>query len=172
MPRKSHVPKRVAKLWDAIGQGAPELLDDTDFKHPYVTPKPRAKPQQRERKEVQRPLVNYLRKHLPAGSVVFAVTNHARSRTQTFALIADGMLSGMTDVVVLVDRRHVVGLQGTSGPPWIGCIENKDPEGGSLSDNQKFVQSELRAMGAAVLEECRSVEQAVAWLHQQGVPVR
>lgn len=110
-----------------------------------------------ERSEVQRPLVNYLRRHLPVGSVVFAITNHARSRQQVFALMRDGMLPGMPDVGVIVP-----------GPCFL-AIECKRPDGGALSDAQRHVQSELTALGVPVLSECRSVEQAVEWLKSMGV---
>lgn len=113
-----------------------------------------------ERSEVQRPLVNYLRRHLPAGSVVFAITNHARSRQQVFALMRDGMLPGMPDVGVIVP-----------GPCFL-AIECKRPDGGALSDAQRHVQSELTALGVPVLSECRSVEQAVEWLISMGVEFR
>ena len=127
---------------------------------PLPKRKPPAKRNDTERSEVQRPLVNYLRRHLPIGSVVFAITNHARSRQQVFALMRDGMLPGMPDVGVVVP-----------GPCFL-AIECKRPNGGALSEGQKHVQSELTALGVPVLSECRSVEQAVEWLISMGVEFR
>lgn len=166
--KRSDVSKSAARKWNAIAQGAPELLDDTDFKHPYVTKPARAPLKQAEKVEVQRPLVIYLRRHLPHGSVVFAVPNGARSKNQIFSLMRDGMLPGVPDICVCVDGRRLVTPQSQA---WVGMIECKAPDGGRLSDAQTHVQGELVAMRVPVLSECRSVEQAVAWLHQQGVPV-
>lgn len=169
--RKSDVGKRAGKLWDALGQGAPDLLDDTDFKHPYPSANKQIgqKKNQSEKTDVQRPLVTYLRKHLPLGSVVFATTNHARSKQQIFALMRDGMLPGVPDICVCVDGARLIVPQSQA---FVCFIECKHPDGGRLSDNQIHVQAEIKALRVPVLEECRSVEQAVAWLHQQGVPVR
>lgn len=148
------------KAWRALAEGAPELLDDVDFSKLRHRVRITKKPDQAERHSVQRPLVTYLRRHLPAGSVVFAITNHARSREQVFALLADGMQPGMPDVgVVLAGARLLL-------------IECKRPDGGSLSDAQKHTQGLLEALGVPVLKECRSKEEAVAWLREQGVFVR
>lgn len=165
--KKSDLSKRAAKHHEAIARGAPELLSDTDFAHPYVTRKPTQKPAQTERTEVQRPLVNFLRGHLPRGSVVFAITNHARSKTQVFALMRDGMLPGFPDIGIIsrVAPQH-------GGGRFVGFIEAKRPGGGVLSEAQKFVQAEIRELGLPVLAECRSVQEAVDWLREQGVEVR
>jgi hypothetical protein len=162
--RRADVSKRAARKWDAIAQGAPDLLDDADFAHPYPSSKARQPLKQTEKTEVQRPLVVYLRRHLPADSVVFAIPNAARSRAQIFSLMRDGMLPGAPDICVIT--------RDADGKRWLGFIECKHPNGGRLSDVQIEVQARIGALGFPVLSECRSVEQAVAWMHQQGVPVR
>lgn len=159
--KKSDVSKSLAKAWDKLGQGIP--LDDLDvqrFAHSAAKAKAPKKPRQDlERAQVQRPLVVYLRRHLPAGSVVFAITNHARSRQQIFALMRDGMLPGVPDVCAVLPGGRVL------------FIECKRPDGGSRNDSQKHVQASLQAIGVAVMQECRSVEQAVEWLRAEGVAI-
>ena len=56
--------KRIAKMWRAVAEGKPELLDDLALQQR----KPRAKPVAKEA-PLQRATVNFLRKHLPPGCV-------------------------------------------------------------------------------------------------------
>lgn len=175
----SDIPKRKRALYRALAEGAPELLTDADMAYHAAIRAPRAKPVQSEKVDVQRPLVVYLRRHLPAGSVVFTVPNASRSKQQTFALIRDGMLPGMPDVGVIVpemayirEKSSTLGFRPayTAGVFFIEC---KRPDGrGKLSEAQQHVQSMLTALGVPVLAECTSVQQAIAWLHQQGVEFR
>ncbi len=113
------------------------------------------KPPRKLEAPLQRAVVVALRRRLPPGSLVAAVTNHSRSKHQTFALLAQGMLPGMPDLLVFTSY-HVFG------------IEMKAP-GGRLSSAQQSTQAGLRALGVPVLAECASVQQAVAWLELQGV---
>lgn len=158
-PKKNHVGKRLGAKWDALGQGAPDLMTDTDFTHPYPSPpKIKRAPVKREAPR-QRAVVNGLRRRLPEGSLIWATTNHARTRNQTFFLISQGMVPGMTDLFVLIE-----------GPRLFG-IEMKD-EGKRASENQLFVHAQLRALGVPVLSECCELEQAVEFLRGQGVEVK
>lgn len=161
--RKSDLSKRVAQQWDAIARGEPALLDDFDFSKKA---KPRAKPVQAEKVEVQRPLVVHLRRHLPEGSVVFAIPNLSRSRQQTFALLRDGMLPGVPDLCIIIPR------DGCITDPSVFFIECKHPDGGTLNDAQREVQRQLEWCSVPVLSECRSVRQAVDWLQKHGVQFR
>ena len=148
-----HVPKRLAKAWEAVARGAPGLLTDDDF----APRAPRAPPVKQEAPR-QRAVVSYLRKHLPEGSVVCAVTNHSRSREQTFFLVAQGMLPGMPDLLIF-----------TPGPA-VHAIEMKGPDG-RLSDAQRHVQGLLTALGVPVLAECTGIDEARDWLREQGVKI-
>lgn len=161
--RKADLPRRKAAIWDALAQGDPDAPALQARAIPTgAPPKPR---NDAERREVQRPLIVYLRRHLAEpDSVVFAIPNLARSQQQTFALIADGMLPGIPDVCVVT--RDVRGAR------WAGFIEAKAPDGGRLSDAQKHVQAQIRALGFPVLAECRSVQAAVDWLSEHGVAFR
>lgn len=152
---------------------ADEVMTDADFAmarafRDGAGPAPRKPPAQRERDEVQRPLVNYLRKHLPPGSVVFSVPNHARSKMQVLALIRDGLKPGFPDLGLLVNMSTAAELR----PPLVCFIENKHPDGGVLSAAQEHTQGELVALGFPVLCDCRSVEQALEWLRKQGVEIK
>ena len=151
--------KRAAQQWSAIAQGAPELLDDLDIQR---IRKPRAKPAQREKTLVQRPLVVRLRKHLPRGSVVHAQAIQPLNTNHKFAMQRDGVQFGMPDIDIYVPR---------DGGFWHGKIECKDPEGGVLSNTQIHTQQLLMDMGVPVLRACRSVEEGVAWLRAQGVSI-
>jgi hypothetical protein len=174
MPRKSDIPKRTAAIWDAIAQGSPEMMDEA-LARPIRAPVVARAKTQPERDLVQRPLVVWLRKHLPDGSVVFAVPNLARSRQQLFSLIRDGMLPGVPDICIITTRTRM--MCGDDGmiphtTPWIGFIECKRPDGGTLTDAQIVVQGQLGALRVPVLAECRSVAEAAAWLKEQGVALR
>jgi hypothetical protein len=175
MPRKEHLTRRQGALWDALAQGSPEMVADALAKPTRAASTPA---RQSERIDVQRPLIVYLRKHLPAGSVVFAVPNLARSREHTYTLIRDGMLPGVPDICILTsttamlcgdDETHSMIPWST---PWVGFIECKRPGGGVLSDAQREVQSFIRALKIPVLAECRSIPEAAQWLHEQGVVLR
>lgn len=162
--RKQTLSKRVAAQWEAIARGEPALLDDLDFSRGKPL-KPRAKPQQREKEEVQRPLVVYLRKHLPAGSVVHANAIQPLNQNHRFAMQRDGVQFGMPDLdiyVPLIPRGRQF---------WHGKIECKHPEGGVLSASQHHTQGLLVDMGVPVLAECQSVAQAIRWLREQGISV-
>lgn len=161
MTRKADVPKRIAEAWDKLGQGVP--LDDLELQRLRAPQKPRAKPEQKERRSQGRAVI-YLRKHLPHGSLVYAVPNHSRSRMQTFALLRDGLLPGMPDLGIIV--------------PWEAPfyhrtfhVEWKREDGGRLSESQIRVHEQLRALGVPLLPECRTVEECVAWLQSEGVDV-
>lgn len=188
-PRKNwrDLPKGVRNKWlDQEAQiaaakdtptSADEVMTDADFAmarafRDGAGPAPRKPPAQRERDEVQRPLVNHLRKHLPAGSIVFAVTNHARSKMQIMALIRDGMKVGLPDIGIITAAVGRDDGRLTLLPPRLLMIECKHPDGGVLSEAQKHTQSELRGLGVPVLAECRSVEQALEWLRKQGVEIK
>lgn len=160
MPRKADVPKRLADAWDKLGQGMP--LDDLELQR--LKAKPRAKPVQHERHAQGRAVI-YLRKHLPRGSLVYAVPNHSRSRMQTFALMREGLLPGMPDLGIIV--------------PWpephyhrTFRVEWKRENGGRLSESQLRVHEQLRQLGVPLLEECRTIEQCVAWLRAEGVDIQ
>lgn len=158
-PRIPKATTARGKAWRALAEGAPELLEDVDFSKLRHRVRVTKKPDQQERHNVQRPLVTYLRRHLPTGSVVFAITNHARSRAQIFSLLRDGMQPGFPDIGIIL-----------AGPRFL-AIECKRPDGGSLSDSQIHTQALLAAAGVPVLAECRSVSEAVEWLREQGVEV-
>ena len=153
------VNKRISKMWRAVAEGKPELLDDLALQQR----KPRAKPVAKEA-PLQRATVNFLRKHLPPGSLVWAMTNHSRSQNQTFALIAMGMLPGMPDLGVLIPFQRGAG-------PGIYFIEMKAPKG-SVSATQERVHGLLQDMGIPVLAKCESAKQAADWLEAQGVKFR
>lgn len=153
--RKQDLSKSVARQWEAIARGDPSMLED--FALPQTRP-PRAKPEQREKKEVQRPLVKHLRKHLPLGSVVHAQAIQPLNENHKFAMQNDGVLFGMPDLLIIIP-----------GPRFF-LIECKS-ETGRLNRNQQYVQPLLTALGVAMLSECRSVEQAVEWLKAEGVAI-
>lgn len=155
--------KQVQRMWKAIAEGKPELLDDLDMHR-----KPRAAPIAKEA-PLQKATVNFLRKHLPPGSLVWAMTNHSRSQNQTFALIAMGMLPGMPDLGVLVPSDGYSPVHGTE--PRLYFIEMKAPKG-VLSAAQERVQGLLQDMGIPVLAKCESAKQAADWLEAQGVRFR
>lgn len=146
--------KRLAAVWDAMAQGDVEALEEIGA---APEPKQRAKPEKHEALR-QRAVVTYLRKHLPLGSLVFAITNHSRSREQTFFLLSQGMLPGMTDLGVLVAGRFY-------------AIEMKNP-GGRLSSNQERVQGALEDQGVPVLKMCEGVPDVVAFFDRWGVQWR
>ena len=151
------VNKRIAKMWRAVAEGKPELLDDLALQQR----KPRAKPVQAEKKEVQQPLVVYLRKHLPLGSVVHAQAIQPVSENHRFAMARDGVQFGYPDVEVIIP-----------GPRYFH-IECKNPNGrGRLSKSQQDTQELMTDLGCVVLSECESVAQAVEWLTAQGVKFR
>lgn len=156
------LPKRVQKIYRAIAEGAPEMLTDADF----VMRTPRAKPQLREKKEVQQPLVVYLRKHLPAGSIVHAQAIQPLNENHRFAMIRDGVQFGMPDLLVIVpgDERNEWPVL-----PRFFFIECKHPDGGVISGAQEATQRMLIDAGCEVLSECRSVQQAISWLTERGV---
>ena len=160
--------KRIAKMWRAVAEGKPELLDDLALQQR----KPRAKPVQSEKKEVQQPLVAYLRKHLPLGSIVHAEAIQPVSENHRFAMQRDGVQFGMPDLLVIVPRQVVTQFGFLNGEPLYAHIECKAPKGGRLSPSQIHTQGLLEDMGCAVLKECRSVEQAVEWLEERGVEFR
>ena len=171
--RLQDVPKRQQNLHRAIAEGAPEMLEDADFALRKATRQPRAKPEALK----QRAVVVYLRKHLPLGSIVFAITNHSRSKHQTFALIAQGMLPGMPDVGVLVPSHPLsrpMPQQYHLYSPHRHClffIEMKS-DTGKLSEAQRNTQELLRDLGVPVLSECRSVDEAKIFLQKLGVQFR
>lgn len=165
-PRKMQdVPKRLRNTHQALACGAPEMLTDSDFAYAAAvrdsvrSPRKPAKPEW----HAQRAVVTYLRKHLPAGSIVFAITNHSRSRMQSFALTAMGMLPGMPDLCVITPNAY-------SSVPLLLCIEMKAPDG-RVSDVQLHTQQTLRALGVPVLAKCTSTQEAVEWLRKQGVQI-
>lgn len=153
--------KQVQRMWKAIAEGKPELLDDLDMTRGNPRGHPRRKPEQREKKEVQQPLVIFLRKHLPLGSVVHAQAIQPVSENHRFAMQRDGVQFGMPDLLVIVP-----------GPAFY-FIEAKHPDGsGRLSSTQQHTQGLLEDMGCAVLRECTSAAQAVEWLQSKGVKFR
>ena len=161
--------KRIAKMWRAVAEGKPELLDDLALQQR----KPRAKPVQSEKKEVQQPLVAYLRKHLPLGSIVHAEAIQPVSENHRFAMQRDGVQFGMPDIVVIVPEISLFERGITLVCPRHYYIECKRPgKGGKLSPSQIHTQGLLEDMGCNVLRECRSVAQAVEWLTADGVKFR
>lgn len=159
--KKSEMSRALAKAWGAIGEGAPELLSDADFV--AMKAPPRAKPQQKERKS-QAAGVIFLRKHLPRGSLVYAIPNASRSREHRFSLLRDGLLPGMPDLGIIVPWPEPF-LHRTFRIEW------KRPGGGALSQSQIEVHAQLRALGVPLLSECRGTDEAVEWLREQGVKI-
>lgn len=165
--RKSSISAAARKYYDALNMREPELLTDEYFSGPA----PRAAPKQREKVEVQRPLVFYLRKHLPAGSIVHAEAIQPLNENHKFAMQRDGVQFGMPDILVIV--RMKVGSLSTgiiSSKPCFFFIECKSAKG-TMSASQHHTQALLIAAGCNVLPMCRSVEEGVAWLRGLGVEV-
>lgn len=167
--RKQDLPRRLAAAWDALGQGAPELIDDADVAYFKATRSPRKKPEQRERMQVQRPLVNFLRRHLPSGSKVLFIPNGTArsSRNHIFMLIADGLEQGTPDLEIILpfgtyDVQRV--------PRGVCRIECKREEGIKPSDNQALRIAEHEALGIPCFV-AGSVAEAVDWLRKQGVQI-
>lgn len=167
--RKQDTPKHLHKAWDALAQGAPDLLDDLDISRLRARAEaraeapPRKKPDQAERRSQGRGVV-YLRRHLPMGSLVYAVPNSARSQAHRFALMRDGMLPGMPDLGIIVPWPEPF-LHRTFRIEW------KREGGGVLSPAQIHIHEQLRALGVPLLSECRSTQEAVDWLREQGVEI-
>ncbi len=124
-----------------------------------VPSKPRGNPE----RDFQVEQVQWLREHLPTGSVVFAIGNESEAKAKTpkararyqWRRIAAGVCPGFPDVgVALPDGRTLY-------------IENKSRTGG-LSKNQREVHAELRAGGHTVFV-ARTIEQTRAGLIAAGV---
>lgn len=164
--RMSDIPKSRRNLMRALAEGAPEMLTDADFAYRTATRAP-AKKRAKPEALAQRAIVNGLKRRLPAGSLIFAITNHSRSKNQTFFLMSQGMLPGMPDIGVIVPPYHYSPLYGR-----LFLIEVKDPNGGSLSDNQKRVQEDLRTLGVPVLAECRDLKEALVFFRNHSVPLK
>lgn len=124
-----------------------------------VASKPRGNPE----RDFQVEQVEWLRGHLPAGSVVFAVKNEHAARSRSPKAIArfyamreaEGVCSGFPDIgIALPDARTLY-------------VENKSRTGG-LNKNQREVHAKLRAAGHTVFV-ARTIEQTRAGLIAAGV---
>lgn len=160
------IPKSERAAWDAIAVGAPHLLPVAHA----AQKTPRKKPEQKERKS-QGAAVTYLRRHLPRGSLVYAIPNMARSPAHRFALIRDGMLPGMTDLCIIVPDHDAQSFR-SFYVEWKRAFGPRGGNGGALSDAQIEVQRQLRDAYVPVLAECRSIEECAAWLREQGVEIQ
>lgn len=173
----SMVCERCGLHWDTNDSDPPVcglsgVMTSADFSFHTATKKLRAKPQQREKREVQQPLVVYLRKHLPEGSIVHAQAIQPLNENHRFGMQRDGVQFGMPDLLVIVPGDAAVRyLREDDDAAQTGFffIECKHPDGGKLSPSQEHTQSLLIAMGCEVLRECRSVKEAVEWLKSRGV---
>lgn len=159
--RLRDVSRQAAKQWGAIAQGAPELLDDLDMSR--TTPRG---PMKRPERDAQRKVVTYLRKHLPAGSLVWSNNNTNTTAAQRHTQMADGMLPGLPDLTVIVPSKDYPAVFAVR----VYFIEMKS-QTGRLSSQQRDTQAALTALGVPVLSECRSVEEAVTWLRRMGVKI-
>lgn len=107
--------------------------------------------------------VRWLRDHLPAGSVVFAVKNEHVARSRSPKAIArfyamreaEGVVSGFPDIGIALAAGRVL---------W---CENKSPRG-TLSDAQRDMHAVLRALGHTVFV-ARTIDQTRAGLIAAGV---
>lgn len=132
------------------------LVDEIDMLG--TTPKRNGHPE----RDVQRAVVAFLRRALPAGSVVAAVPNEERGRAQTKEARArfgqarkmSGVVSGFPDLIVAIPGRVLF-------------LELKAPKG-VLSDAQRDLHPRIRALGHPV-HIVRSIEDAEAAMIAEGV---
>lgn len=116
---------------------------------------------------VQRACIKWMRHVLPAGSIVAAIVNEQRGASDDptsrmrygMARKASGVVSGFFDAVAVLPAGRTV---------W---WEFKRPEGGVLSDDQRMIHEQARALGHVVLI-ATSIETARLGLQANGIPLR
>lgn len=141
-------------------------LLESDVTLPDMTARkaPRRKPVKKEAPR-QIAIVTHLNKHLPEGSLVFHVPNHARSREHALFLARMGQRGGIPDLLVVVP--HPCG-QAPTRPQglWFG-LEVKD-EGEAATSKQEYYHGVLDRLGCpcAVVFD---VKGAVTFLEKWGV---
>lgn len=115
----------------------------------------------------QQAVVPYLRQVLPSGSKVAAIVNEAPAEAKTGlarsryyrARQKAGVLGGMPDIVCALPGGRVL---------W---IEMKAPKSGRLSEGQRDIHADMRAIGHQV--GCATSIETARWLlHEWKVPVR
>ena len=144
--------KTVRQMWAAIAEGKPELLDDLDMQRA-----PRRRPVQHEA-NMQAKLVVQLRKHLPPGSIVFAVPNQASGGARHgYSAARKGQLAGVPDLFCVVNGQFY----------GIECKSDK----GRLSAAQIDMHERFEAQGVPCCV-VRSVAEAIDFLEKQGVCFR
>lgn len=119
-------------------------------------------------RQVQRQVLDWLHLALPPGSKVHHVANqsavdhrlprHAKARFFEERR-KDGVLAGFPDLLILLPGRRV------------SFVEMKRPEGGRLSDEQKALHEEIRALGFP-LAVARGIAEVEAMLRADGVPLQ
>ena len=109
--------------------------------------------------QIQKAVAAYLDHALPFDAVWWHTPNGGHRHAAVAAkLKAQGVKRGIPDITILWQRRAIF-------------IELK-AKGGSLSDAQKQMQSDLTLAGAVVLPVARSVDGVADFLEGLGIPLR
>nr|WP_321985353.1 VRR-NUC domain-containing protein [uncultured Lichenicoccus sp.] len=95
----------------------------------------------------------------PSDVLWFSIEHrNAKSAREGAARKRRGVVRGIPDILVMHGRRYL----------W---VELKRPKDGEVSKEQKRLHLAIRSMGGAVAI-CTSAQQVLAYLHQEGVPMR
>lgn len=109
--------------------------------------------------QIQAAVAQFLDRALPTDAVWFHPPNGGHRHAAVAAKLKwAGVKPGVPDVVVVWKGRAIF-------------IELK-AKGGSLSDAQKQMQSDLTLAGAVVLSVARSVDEVADFLEGLGIPLR